>query len=88
MTAPESPIWFKSSHSGGNGGDCVEVAWFKSSYSSSNGGECVEVAFAGPAVGIRDTKARAAGHLTVSGPAWDALLGHALSRNPRTAPST
>ncbi|MFD9894538.1 DUF397 domain-containing protein [Amycolatopsis sp. NPDC059027] len=41
-------IWRKSSHSGSNGGDCVEVAlpWRKSSYSTSNNGDCVEVAFA------------------------------------------
>ncbi|MFK0043309.1 DUF397 domain-containing protein [Streptomyces sp. NPDC090741] len=38
--------WFKSSYSGGDGGQCVEVAltWFKSSYSGGDGGECVEVA--------------------------------------------
>ncbi|MBV7669349.1 DUF397 domain-containing protein [Streptomyces halstedii] len=40
--------WFKSSYSGGEGGECVEVAyaWRKSSYSSGGGGECVEVAYA------------------------------------------
>jgi Domain of unknown function (DUF397) len=38
--------WRKSSYSGSNGGDCVEVAevWRKSSYSAGNGGNCVEVA--------------------------------------------
>lgn len=36
--------WRKSSFSGSNGGDCVEVAWCKSSFSGSNGGNCVEVA--------------------------------------------
>ncbi|MFD3550276.1 DUF397 domain-containing protein [Streptomyces sp. NPDC058655] len=38
--------WFKSSYSGGEGGNCVEVAltWRKSSYSSGEGGECLEVA--------------------------------------------
>ncbi|SEQ96707.1 DUF397 domain-containing protein [Actinokineospora terrae] len=34
--------WRKSSFSGGNGGNCVEV-WRKSSFSSGNNGECVEV---------------------------------------------
>ncbi|MCW2912089.1 MAG: hypothetical protein JWN52_157 [Actinomycetia bacterium] len=36
----------KSSHSGDNGGNCVEVAvvWRKSSHSGDNGGQCVEVA--------------------------------------------
>jgi hypothetical protein len=36
--------WHKSSFSGGNGGDCVEVVWRKSSSSHGNGGDCVEVA--------------------------------------------
>ncbi|MGW7515041.1 DUF397 domain-containing protein [Streptomyces sp. NPDC054796] len=38
--------WFKSSYSGAQGGDCVEVAveWRKSSYSDGEGGQCVEVA--------------------------------------------
>jgi hypothetical protein len=54
--------WRKSTHSGGNGGECVETAsvWRKSSRSSSNGGQCVEVApgAAGTArlVAIRDSK--------------------------------
>jgi hypothetical protein len=51
--------WRKSSYSGGNGGDCVEVAevWRKSSHSASNGGNCVEVAAALPAaVAVRDSK--------------------------------
>lgn len=42
----ESLKWFKSSYSGSQGGDCVEIAydWRKSSYSGSEGGNCVEVA--------------------------------------------
>jgi hypothetical protein len=38
--------WRKSSRSGSNGGNCVEVAalWRKSSHSGANGGDCVEVA--------------------------------------------
>ena len=38
--------WRKSSYSGDNGGNCIEVAnvWRKSSYSGDNGGDCVEVA--------------------------------------------
>jgi hypothetical protein len=36
--------WRKSSYSGANGGDCVEVGvWRTSSYTSGNGGNCVEV---------------------------------------------
>ncbi|WLQ34520.1 DUF397 domain-containing protein [Streptomyces castrisilvae] len=39
--------WFKSSYSGDEGGQCLEVAydWFKSSYSGSEGGACLEVAY-------------------------------------------
>jgi len=51
--------WRKSSYSGSNGGNCVEVAevWRKSSYSASNGGNCVEVAATLPdAVAVRDSK--------------------------------
>jgi hypothetical protein len=51
--------WRKSSYSGTNGGDCVEVAevWRKSSYSASNGGNCVEVSRTPPAaVAVRDSK--------------------------------
>ena len=51
--------WRKSSYSGGNGGNCVEVAevWRKSSYSAGNGGACVEVARTLPAaIAVRDSK--------------------------------
>lgn len=39
--------WFKSSHSSGEGGQCLEVAfeWRKSSYSDGEGGDCLEVAY-------------------------------------------
>lgn len=38
--------WRKSSRSGENGGNCVEVAplWRKAKCSAQNGGNCVEVA--------------------------------------------
>jgi hypothetical protein len=37
--------WRKSSRSGSNGGQCVEVTlWHKSGRSGDNGGDCVEVA--------------------------------------------
>ncbi|MFE9536836.1 DUF397 domain-containing protein [Streptomyces sp. NPDC006691] len=36
--------WHKSSYSGGEGGDCLEMArWQKSSYSGGDGGNCLEV---------------------------------------------
>lgn len=38
-------VWRKSSRSGPNGGDCVEVAaWRKNTRSGPDGGQCVEVA--------------------------------------------
>ncbi|MFT7868930.1 MULTISPECIES: DUF397 domain-containing protein [Amycolatopsis] len=48
------------------------TVWRKSSHSGAND-SCVEVAL-GPVVGVRDTKARQAGHLTVSARAWRAAL--------------
>ncbi|WP_372666908.1 DUF397 domain-containing protein [Amycolatopsis kentuckyensis] len=63
--------WRKSSHSA-NEAECVEVgfAWRKSSYTAKD--ECVEVLLA-ETVGVRDTKARHLGQLTVSRAAWTAL---------------
>lgn len=46
----------KSSFSGGNGGECVELAWRKSSVSGGNGGNCVELAHSSAVFGIRDSK--------------------------------
>jgi hypothetical protein len=46
----------KSSFSGANGGNCVELAWRKSTFSGASGGECVEIARAEPVFGIRDSK--------------------------------
>ncbi|MEV5752812.1 DUF397 domain-containing protein [Actinoallomurus sp. NPDC052308] len=38
--------WRKSTRSGANGGNCVELAvmWRKAARSTANGGDCVEVA--------------------------------------------
>jgi hypothetical protein len=67
--------WRKSSYSGGNGSNCVEVAtaWRKSSYSAPNGSNCVEVASSGTAarvILVRDTKDRAITPLEFTAPAW------------------
>lgn len=48
--------------------------WRKSSYSDSGSNQCVEVGVAPGAVGIRDTKNREAGRLTVSRTAWAAFV--------------
>ncbi|WP_410575253.1 DUF397 domain-containing protein [Amycolatopsis sp. cmx-4-61] len=48
------------------------LTWRKSSYSGTET-DCVEVSLA-EAVGVRDTKARHLGQLTVSRAAWSALV--------------
>ncbi|MFC8277911.1 DUF397 domain-containing protein [Streptomyces sp. NPDC057271] len=65
--------WFKSSYSGDEGGNCLEVAydWRKSSYSGSEGGNCVEVAAHPAAVHVRDSKLGDGSPVfTVSPAAW------------------
>ncbi|MEU4148561.1 DUF397 domain-containing protein [Streptomyces parvulus] len=71
--------WFKSSYSGSEGGNCIEVAyeWRKSSHSGSEGGQCVEVATHPTAIHIRDSKTAAdtdSPHITVAPTAWSAFL--------------
>jgi hypothetical protein len=44
----------------------IPPAWRKASRSSTTGGECVEVADLDAVIGIRDSKAPEAGHLTLS----------------------
>ncbi|ONK12737.1 DUF397 domain-containing protein [Streptomyces sp. MP131-18] len=75
-------VWFKSSHSTGDGGDCVEIAfdWRKSSYSTGDGGECVEVAPGAHAVHVRDSKDTTRSPFTVSTAAWSAFVGFTASR--------
>ncbi|MBV6696803.1 DUF397 domain-containing protein [Kitasatospora aureofaciens] len=66
--------WFKSSHSGNEGANCIEIAWRKSSYSTNEGAECVEVAETTTAVLVRDSKDKASPHLTFSPTAWQAFV--------------
>ncbi|MFE7749235.1 DUF397 domain-containing protein [Streptomyces sp. NPDC057428] len=71
--------WFKSSYSGSEGGNCLEVAydWHKSSYSGSEGGDCIEVSAHPAAVHIRDSKVTDGPVLTVPPAAWAAFLSNA-----------
>lgn len=70
-------VWRKSSRSGTQGGNCVEVAeigqalWQKSSRSNGQGGACVEIArnLIG-VVAIRDSKAPAGPALVVGPARW------------------
>lgn len=72
-SVPETD-WVKSSYSGAEGGECVEIAWRKSSYSSGGGGECVEVGAAPTHVHIRDSKRPDGPVLTVGPEAWDGFV--------------
>ncbi|MFF8413787.1 DUF397 domain-containing protein [Streptomyces omiyaensis] len=65
-------VWFKSSYSGGEGGECIEVAydWRKSGYSGPEGGNCVEVAAHPTAVHVRDSKVPHGPQLAVAPAAW------------------
>ncbi|MDY0811861.1 DUF397 domain-containing protein [Kitasatospora purpeofusca] len=72
-------VWFKSSHSGNEGGACVEIAWRKSSHSGNEGGECVEVAETTAAVLVRDSKDKSGPHLTFTPAAWAAFVAYARS---------
>jgi hypothetical protein len=67
-----SAAWRKSSYSGNNGGNCVEVAtWRKASYSGNNGGACVEAGVAARgSVLVRDTTDRGGAVLDVPAGAW------------------
>ncbi|MHC0429180.1 DUF397 domain-containing protein [Streptomyces sp. O3] len=71
--------WFKSSYSGSDGDDCVEVAmsWHKSSYSSGSDGDCVEVAACPDTVHVRDSKVRQGPQLAVTPETWQSFLSYA-----------
>ncbi|MER5729162.1 DUF397 domain-containing protein [Streptomyces sp. NPDC002138] len=68
--------WHKSSYSGGDGGECLEMAtWRKSTHSGGDGGDCVEVFDGHPdVVPVRDSKRPDGPHLTFNGPAWTAFV--------------
>ncbi|GAA2320208.1 DUF397 domain-containing protein [Streptomyces violaceusniger] len=73
-------VWFKSSYSGSEGGQCVEVAmdWRKSSYSGGEGGQCVEVAACRrDTVHVRDSKNADGPNLTFPANAWGDFVAFA-----------
>ncbi|MER6501502.1 DUF397 domain-containing protein [Streptomyces sp. NPDC001455] len=74
--------WFKSSYSGSDGGQCLEVAydWYKSSYSGDEGGACVEVAAHPAAIHIRDSKNHEGPVLTITPTTWAAFAGFAADQ--------
>ncbi|WP_299530060.1 DUF397 domain-containing protein [uncultured Streptomyces sp.] len=70
---------FRSTYSGPEGDDCVEVAldWHKSTYSSPGGDDCVEVAACPHSVHVRDSKDAAGPTFQVGPDAWGAFVGWA-----------
>ena len=69
--------WRKSTYSGGQGGECVEIGSTpgrKSTHSGSPGGECAETGTAAGTVLVRDTKDNGDGPvLRVSAADWKRL---------------
>ncbi|MEV3926847.1 DUF397 domain-containing protein [Actinomadura coerulea] len=53
------------------------ITWRKSTHSDETGGHCVELAALPYAIGIRDSKAPDAGHLTLTPRAFADLLTRA-----------
>ena len=69
-------VWFKSSYSSGEGGQCLEVAltWHKSSYSSSASGDCVEIAACPSTIHIRDSKHTEGPQLALAPNTWTEFI--------------
>ncbi|MEU9961834.1 DUF397 domain-containing protein [Streptomyces sp. NPDC050982] len=77
------PAWRKSSYSGGESGQCLEVTdptayatWRKSTYSGESGGDCVEVNDSAlpTRIPVRDSKNPCGPAITFSAPAWTAFV--------------
>ncbi|MFE6979172.1 DUF397 domain-containing protein [Streptomyces sp. NPDC057682] len=68
--------WHKSSYSGGDGGNCVEMGtWRKSTYSGASGGDCLEVHDGHPdIVPVRDSKVTDGPALVFRAAAWSAFV--------------
>ncbi|MEU6703344.1 DUF397 domain-containing protein [Streptomyces wuyuanensis] len=77
-------VWFKSSYSNNEGGECVEVAyaWRTSSYSDNEGGCCVEVAACPHTVHVRDSKVPDGPMLSVAPASWVAFVATAAAPPP------
>ncbi|MFD7291237.1 DUF397 domain-containing protein [Streptomyces sp. NPDC059863] len=81
--------WFKSSYSGSEGGQCLEVAydWRKSSYSTEQGGNCLEVAPSPHAIHIRDSKNPTGPTLTLAPASWAAFTTFAAHQADTAYPA-
>ncbi len=71
--------WFKSSYSGSDGDDRVEIAlsWRKSTYSSGSQGDCVEVATCATTIHVRDSKLHRSPQLAVAPATWQRFVSYA-----------
>jgi hypothetical protein len=54
--------------------DVSRATWRKSTRSNGAGGNCVEIADVGVGIGVRDSKASEAGHITFAREAWAAFM--------------
>ncbi|TGA86049.1 DUF397 domain-containing protein [Streptomyces sp. MZ04] len=72
----ETLNWFKSSHSSGGGGECLEVAytWRKSSHSGGEGGSCVEVSPHPSVIHVRDSKNPDGPNFKVTPATWNDFI--------------
>ncbi|MGX1672142.1 DUF397 domain-containing protein [Streptomyces sp. NPDC055400] len=72
-------MWRKSTYSGGDSGQCLEVsdAWRKSSYSGGSSGDCLEVNDTPCAahIPVRDSKNPHGPAVVFTSGAWTAFLG-------------
>jgi hypothetical protein len=76
----DSLVWFKSSYSDDQGGNCLEVAldWRKSSHSDGQGGNCLEAAPCPHTIYVRDSKlGLRSPRFAVAGAAWTAFVAYA-----------
>ncbi|MFD6996394.1 DUF397 domain-containing protein [Streptomyces mirabilis] len=72
--------WFKSSYSGTEGGNCLEVAldWRKSTHSSDFEDACVEVAACPHTIHVRDSKlGDRSPRFAVAGATWTTFVSYA-----------
>jgi hypothetical protein len=81
MSTPEL-AWFKSSYSGTEGDNCVEVAleWRKSTYSGTAGDNCIEVAATPATIHVRDSKDTTLTPLGLHPSAWAAFVPFAAAQ--------
>lgn len=82
---PGDAVWRKSSYSGGEGGNCLEVATSsKSTRSGAGGGDCLDAAADRPCtVPVRDSKNPDGPKLVFRTAAWSAFVD-GVSDAPQT----